>query len=55
MFFNKIWLKKMTRHGANIGKLMVKTEKVYLEYSYLCIRYDGVYFTWCMSLRDVCY
>ena len=25
---------KMTRHGANMGKLMEKIEKVYLEYLY---------------------
>jgi len=27
-------------------KLIVETEKVYLEYPYLCTRYGGVYFTW---------
>jgi len=45
----------MTRHKTNIEKLMVKIEKVYLEYPYLCTRYGGVYFTWCMSLCDMSY
>ena len=26
---------KMTKHGANMGKLMVEAEKVYLEYPYM--------------------
>jgi len=34
---------------------MIKTEEVYLKYSYRCKRYDSVYFTWCMSLRDMGY
>jgi len=46
---------RTTRHGDNIGKLMVKTEEVYLEYPYLCPKYGGVYFTWCMSLCDMGY
>ena len=27
--------------GANIGKLIVETEEVYLEYPYLWTKYDG--------------
>jgi len=34
---------------------MVKTEKVYLEYAYLCTKYGSVYFIWCMSFCDMGY
>jgi len=32
----------MTRYRANMGKLMVKIGKMYLEYPYLCTRYGDV-------------
>jgi len=54
MFYNKIGC-KITRHGPNMGELIVKTEQVHLEYLYLCTRYDGVYFTWCISLCNMGY
>ena len=46
---------KKTRHEANMKKLIVETEKVYLEYPFLCLTYGGVYFIWCMSLCDIGY
>ena len=53
MFYNKIV--KTIRHEANMGELMVKIENVYLEYSYPCTRYGGIYSTWIMSLYDMSY
>ena len=54
MFYNKIWLQKWQDTRLIWGKLMVKTEEVYIEYPYLCIRYDGV-ITLSMSLCDMGY
>ena len=49
----KFGCKRKWQDTGLIRGLIVEIEEVYLEY--LCTRYGGVYFTWCISLSDMGY